>query len=247
LVHNILFVILIALLVLILLALRWWRRWNPLGFLPPWPLAKRRGDDRFTQENITDTFISAIPTLTKEMNLEVATSNQTEVFERKDGRTFFGFDVGTNLVSIRVPVTYRYHIRLYDDSWKLEIEASTLRVRSPEIEASLPPAIHTDQLEQHSVRGWCRLPPTSLLEQLNRDLTPTLSHFAIHPRQVELIRETCRAGVAQFIRQWLEAEGRWSQDGFTAIVVQFTGEPTPPSQPVLHLDFQHQNNTQAAL
>lgn len=206
-----------------------------------WPLALRRADDRFNQENITHTFISAIPTLTKELNLEVATSHQTEVLERKDDRNILGLDLGTNLASIRVPVTYRYHIRLYD-SWRLEIEAGTLRVTSPKIEASLPPGIHTDQLEQHSVRGWCRLPPALLLEQLNRDLTPTLSQFAIDPRQMALIRETCRIGVAQFIRQWLEAEGRWSQDGFTAIVVQFAGEPLPPSQRVLHLDFP-QNKT----
>ena len=51
--------------------------------------------------------------------------------------------------------------------------------------------------------------------------------------------------VAEFIRRWLENEGRWRQGKFTAINVKFASEPVAPSSPTLHLDFQ-QNNTEAA-
>ena len=53
-------------------------------------------DPRFNEENITHTFIAARPTLTREMNLEVASSKQTEVLERSDARRFLGIDLGTN-------------------------------------------------------------------------------------------------------------------------------------------------------
>jgi activator of 2-hydroxyglutaryl-CoA dehydratase len=53
-------------------------------------------DPRFNEENITHTFIAALPTLTREMNLEVASSKQTEVLERSDARRFLGIDLGTN-------------------------------------------------------------------------------------------------------------------------------------------------------
>jgi hypothetical protein len=38
-------------------------------------------DTRLNQEDITHTFISAIPTLTRELNLEVATTEQVETFD----------------------------------------------------------------------------------------------------------------------------------------------------------------------
>ena len=98
-------------------------------------------DGRFTQQNITHTFISAIPTMTSEMNLEVATTRQTEVLERQDDQRFLGINLGTNSARIQVPVTYRYHIRLYDP-WHLEIAGDTLMVRAPTIQSNLPPAIH---------------------------------------------------------------------------------------------------------
>ena len=65
------------------------------------------GDPRFSQEHITETFISALPTLTRELNLEVATSRQTETFERTESKTLLWgwLDLGTNVASLRVPVT----------------------------------------------------------------------------------------------------------------------------------------------
>ncbi len=193
-------------------------------------------DGRFTRQNITHTFISAIPTLTREMNLEVATSRQTEVLDRQNNRRFLGINLGTNTAQIKVPVTYRYHIRLYD-SWKLDIAGNTLMVRAPAIQSSLPPAIHTDQMEQSVNRGWCRLSPGTLLEELRSSLTPTLSSYASDPRRIQLVRETCRSGVAEFVKKWLESENQWGTHRFTAITAGFADEPLLPSQPVVHLEF----------
>ena len=58
--------------------------------------------------------MSALPTITRQLNLEVATTHQVEVFERIDTkRLLWGWiDLGTNVALLRVPVTYRYHIKL---------------------------------------------------------------------------------------------------------------------------------------
>jgi hypothetical protein len=48
--------------------------------------------------------------------------------------------------------------------------------------------------------------------------------------------------VAEFIRRWLENDGRWRQGKFTAISVKFASEPLAPANPTLQLDFQ-QNKT----
>ncbi|MGZ5527788.1 MAG: hypothetical protein ACXWJB_03865, partial [Limisphaerales bacterium] len=181
-------------------------------------------DQRFNEEHITHTFIAAIPTLTREMNLEVAVSKQTEVFEKTESRKMFGIDLGTNTARISVPVTYRYHVCLYHN-WKLQVAENMLIVCSPAIQSSVPPAIHTDEIQQSCSRGWLRGAPNDLLEQLHREMTPTLTRFANDPKRMDWVRETCRSQVAEFVRRWLEKEGRWGTGKFTAINVQFENEP----------------------
>jgi hypothetical protein len=198
-------------------------------------------DRRFNEENITHTFIAALPTLTREMNLEVASSKQTELLERSDARKVIGIDLGTSHARMTVPVTYRYRIGLYD-TWELRINGTTLVVCAPEIKCSLPPAIHTDEIQETCTRGWARGSPVNLMEELRRDLTPILSQYANDHRRLELVRDTCRQSVAEFIRRWLENEGRWRPGKFTAISVKFTAEPVAPAHPILQLDFQ-QNKT----
>jgi len=146
---------------------------------------------RFNEENITHTFIAALPTLTRQMNLKVASSKQTEALQRSNAKRFLGIDLGTNQARMTVPFTYRFYIRLYN-TWKLHIGGGTLIVCAPEIRCSLPPAIHTDEIQESVARGWARGTPVELLEDLRRDLTPALSQYANDPRRLELMRDTCR-------------------------------------------------------
>lgn len=184
----------------------------------------------FTAEQLTSRFISAIPEITRELNLEVATIEQTETFERSEGKTaLWGLlDLGTNQAGIRVPVTYRYHIQLAD-RWFLEAQGEVLRVQAPGIRASLPPAPHTDGLVASTARGWGRFPPDALLAQLHKEITPTLSLHAQDPRRIALVRESCRASVEAFVRTWVEAENRkLGLPGFKRIEIRFADEATIP-------------------
>ena len=191
---------------------------------------------QFTNEDLTATFVAAIPTITRELNLETATANQIETFTQSSAKsTLWGMvDLGTNTAQIRVPVTYRYHICLLD-SWELKAQGQTLVVMAPVIRASLPPAINTDQVERMSVRGWCRGAPTDLLEHLERQVTPAISQRATDPKQLDLVRQTCRLSVAEFVRLWLERENQWHPGGFTAIQVRFGDELTLPAESTLRL------------
>ena len=180
----------------------------------------------FTDENVTDRFVSAIPEITPELNLELATATFPETFTRKSDRTaIWGWvDLGTSIVQVQVPVTYRYHLCLRD-CWHLELKDRRLVVHAPIIKPSQPPAIHTDQLTTLTVRGWARGPTASLLAELQQSLTPTLSRFAGDARHLELVRPQCRASVAAFVRLWLEREGQASR--ITVVTVKFADE-TPP-------------------
>ena len=188
----------------------------------------------FNDENLTERFISAIPELTQELNLELATATFNETFTKQsDLMTCWGWvDLGTSTVQVQVPVTYRYHLRLRE-RWQLELKQRRLIVHAPVITPSLPAAIHTDRLTTLVVRGWARGSTGSLLAELQQSLTPTLNQFAGDARHLELVRPQCRASVAEFVRLWLEREGQAAC--ITNITVRFADETpkqlTNKSQP----------------
>jgi hypothetical protein len=203
---------------------------------PPGQVDSKDTTKQFTNENITASFIAAIPAISRELNLEVATATQTETFTRSSSKTaLWGWiDLGTNVAQVRVPVTYRFHLRLRDP-WKLEVHGNTVLVHAPAILPSLPPAIHTDRMERLSVRGWGRGSSQELLTQLERQLTPLLSQYAAEPKQLNHVREACRLSVAEFVRLWLECEGQWHPGGFHTIHVRFGDEVALPPDPTLKL------------
>ncbi len=200
------------------------------------PSAPAEPPPKFTSESLTASFVAAIPSITRELNLEVATATQTETFTRSSTKTaLWGWlDLGANVAQVRVPVTYRFHICLRD-LWKLEVNDNNVTVHAPVLRPSLPPAIHTDQIERLSVRGWCRGSPKGLLADLERQITPELCQYASSPKQLNQVREACRLSVAEFVRLWLEHERQWHPAGLTTIQVQFADESTLPAGPTLKL------------
>ena len=191
-------------------------------------------EDPFSEQLITHTFISALPSLTRELNLEIARSWQVEIVERSETKRLLGLNLGTNTAQIRMPVTYRYHLRL-DDPWNLKTKGKAVFVQAPEIRPSQPPSIHTDEMHIESKRGWGRVSPAELVDQLHHDLTPTLCQYAQDPRRLAFVRETARESVAEFVRLWLARENRWHRGKFTSIHVQFRDEKTLPAAPTLEL------------
>ncbi|KAF0181693.1 MAG: hypothetical protein FD161_366 [Limisphaerales bacterium] len=193
---------------------------------------------KFRQQTITETFLSALPTLARTPGgaLELATATATETLARADEKTI-AWDMiylGKTVSEISVPVTYRYHLVLRDP-WKLEVSGNTCIVHAPAIRPSLPPAIHTDQMRKHSEAGWARFDAREQMAELERSLTPRLTRNAGDPRRLALVREECRKTVAEFVRDWLLRENHWRKDRFTAIQVVFVDEPQEKSPPPVTL------------
>jgi hypothetical protein len=191
---------------------------------------------KFTSENITRRFTSAIPEITRELNLEVATTKQIETFGCSNNLSLLWglIDLGTNIAQVSMPVTYRFHVGLRA-AWKLETQGSRVIVHAPPLRVALPPAIHTEGMERLAQRGWARGSPAEMLREVERQITPTLCGFANDPRRLNLVRDTCRQSVAEFVRLWLERERQWGGSGFTQIQVKFADEPALPSSATLKL------------
>jgi hypothetical protein len=183
--------------------------------------------DRFKTGTITTTFVAAIPRLVTDggTKLELAAFEAEETFTRTDERRllFDTVSMGTTVTEIRVPVTYRYHLRL-DEPWRLEVREQSCIVFAPRIRPTVPPAIHTDGLSKRGERGWLRFNVDEQMDELERNLTELLVRRAADPDNLDLVRETCRRRVAEFVRNWLLVEDHWHKDRFRAVTVVFEDE-----------------------
>ena len=183
--------------------------------------------EKFMGGNITRTFVAAIPEIssTGAGHLELATSDQTETFRAEDEKSIFWdkLYLGKTISEIRVPVTYRYHLRL-SDPWRLDVAGQTCVVLAPVIRDSPPPAIHTDKMEKKSEEGWGRFNKREQMTELEKSITPTLTTYASDPKHLALVREQCRKTVAEFVKTWLLKEDQWRSDRFHTIKVIFADE-----------------------
>ena len=123
--------------------------------------------ERFQTGTITRTFVTSIPKIhgTGLGNLELATVEIDEIISESDERRILWdrFSLGETVSEIRVPVTYRYHLRLAD-AWEIEISDQTCIVHAPRIRASQPPAIHTERMTKRSESDWLRFNADQHLE-----------------------------------------------------------------------------------
>jgi hypothetical protein len=196
----------------------------------------------FRSGTITNTFISAIPSFSPDSGarLELASFEAVEILRSSD-ELRIAWDLiplGTTVTEIRVPVTYRYHLR-FDEPWLLEVQDQTCVVHAPPIRPTQPPAIDTGRMEKFSERGWLRFNEEEQMDELERSITAALSKRAGDPRHIEMVRERCRLEVAEFVRSWLLREDHWRDDRFRSVTVIFADETpkeTFPQPPTLVLD-----------
>ena len=190
----------------------------------------------FRSGTITNTFISAIPSFAPDsgVRLELAAFEAVEILRSTD-ELRIAWDLiplGTTVTEIRVPVTYRYHLR-FDEPWLLEVEGQTCIVNAPPIRPTLPPAIDTGRMERYSERGWLRFNEAEQMEELERSITTVLSKRAADSRHLDMVRERCRVELAEFVRSWLLLEDHWREDRFRSVTVIFADDatPEPPTRP----------------
>ena len=185
----------------------------------------------FLTGDVTERFLAGIPTVAPigGGNLEVAVAESVETLSRSDEQRAFWdlLSLGTTTVEIRVPVTYRYHLKL-DDPWRVTVTDGFCRVEAPALRPSLPPAVHTDRMERRAEESWLRFDAAERMSELEARLTPELSRMARDPLHLALVREPARQTVARFVRSWLLSQGAWRVDGVRAISVSFADERGGP-------------------
>ena len=190
---------------------------------------------KFRTGLITTTFIEDIPAVTSTHGdiLELATLTSNETFSREESTTLaWGYlPPSTTTAEIRVPATFRYHLRL-SGTWRLATRGNVCVVLAPLFEPSLPPAIDTARMEKGAASGWANFDKNGLLDDLEKDITRHLSRRAGDPKHLDLVREQCRRSVADFVQQWLIKNSQWPEK-ISAIIVVFPDEKEFPDDSAL--------------
>lgn len=219
---------------LLLVILKW--RW-PLAIMAvagavvvvAWALSRRSGvaggGGPWKETVLAERFDSYITSLrsTGQGNLEVAILEETATVARsEENRYLWGLlPGGRDVAEIRVPVTYRYQLRL-EDPWRLETNGQHCRVWAPAVRPALPPAIHTQGLVRRTDGSWISFRADAVMEALEKSLTMRLTQTAW--AKVPLVRDKARETTASFVRHWVLSQ---SGNGLDDLIVQveFADEP----------------------
>jgi|GEM_PF-912250 len=157
--------------------------------------------------------------------LEVASPMKTvEIFRKTDSRyAAWGWVyLGTATSEIKVPATYRFHIKL-SEMKKGHIRDGVLIVETPPAQPSLPVAFDTSGVEKKTDGTWLRFDSAQQLAELEKSITPELNARAT--RHLTNIREVARADIEEFVQKWVvESHPSYAAE-IKAIKVVFPDEP----------------------
>jgi len=188
------------------------------------------------REEIEQKFIAGIPTIfrTPGGNLELASFKATETLRSSSTAVFLEWKIPgtTTIVDLRVPVTYRYHVQVFD-RWNINVDGNTCIIYAPELRPTLPPAIHTDEMDILTIEGPLAWDGDEEQAKLLKSLTPQLEANAANPKNIHLVREEARKTVAEFIRAWLLQRGDWGDRKIENIKVIFREEGNSKSEWVM--------------
>ena len=142
--------------------------------------------------------------------LEVSKFQMTEQFDEKFAYTVLGRKVGETVAHIRVPATYRYHIKL-GSKWKIIRTDDVFTVITPPVEPSLPVAVDLKRMEEDSGGTWILVPfnEDEDLKALRSEITGVLAEKAQSAAYRRLQREDARKTVTEFVQKWLVTQQAW--------------------------------------
>ncbi len=154
-------------------------------------------------------------------NLEVASPTTTmEIVRTTDTKSLGPLYLGTTVTEVRVPTTYRFHIKLSEIK-DAKMDGNVLTITVPRPIPALP-AIDTSRMEKRSDSGWARFNQGTQLSDTERSVTPELVKRA--EKQVEVVREVARKDAEEFVQKWIVNNNPAYRDQIKAIKVIFPDE-----------------------
>lgn len=160
-------------------------------------------NEKLTQKTDTGTAVSVpefIPT--NGGRLEISTVVVTQAFDSKDGKNFYGIDLGTTTSDYRVKVVYRYFIEL-EKRWPITFshDKKVVTVKTTQVLPTLPVSFDSRTIEKNTTNGWARFNKEENLNKLERSITSKLEIDA--KKYVSQAANTGRSVVEGFVKTWI--------------------------------------------
>ena len=157
--------------------------------------------------------------------LEVSELRQLESFEVSRDHEVLGVPMGSTYSRVRVPAHYRYHVDLAP-AWRVQVlPDGGVRVIAPRVQASLPVAIDTAQIQTESRGLWSLFTGPAQVQALEKSITAQLARKAVTAPMLDRQREAARKTVAEFVAQWLMTQTAWQPHAGRTVQVLFADEP----------------------
>ena len=156
--------------------------------------------------------------------LEVASPMKTmETFSKADARfAAWGWVyLGTATSEIKVPASYRFHIKL-SEMKQARLDETVLIVTAPVIYPTLPVAFDTSKMEKKTDGTWLRFDAAQQLADLEKSVTPALAVRA--QGHVNTVRENARRDIEEFVQKWIVESHPEYRHHIKAVKVIFPGE-----------------------
>ena len=158
--------------------------------------------------------------------LEVASPLKTmELFSKADSRfaAWGKVYLGTSVTEIKVPASYRFHIKLSEmKGVRVDEQNKIFIVKVPVIHPSLPVAFDTTGVEKRSEDGWFRFDGAQQLAAMEKNITPDLEKRAT--QHLPAIREHARGDIEEFVQKWIVDTRPEYKDKISTVKVIFEGE-----------------------
>ncbi|NOY90618.1 MAG: DUF4230 domain-containing protein [Deltaproteobacteria bacterium] len=184
----------------------------------------------FQEHTVTRRFISHGTSVEGSSRLQVATLEQTEVFELEDEASAFWGALDLPAVKVRAtaPVTTTYYVD-FEQPWRFELEGRRVLVTAPRLTPNTP-AIDASEIRYEVREGSLLRDESVVLEQLKRELTTRAALRA--EDNAALVRDTARVRIESFVRAWfLQSFG---DGGEYNVEIRFEDEDeddAPPAAP----------------
>jgi hypothetical protein len=160
--------------------------------------------------------------------LEVATVRTEESVAISDAKALWFLNIPVNLgktvSSLRVPVTYRFHV-LLSGEWHVAETRETVSVHAPAVRPSLPPAPDISAMDVQTERGWFRFNAKDVEQQVRALVTDELNSRAARLSRTPVAADLARRSVTNYLKgrmSWLSRACRHK-----VFVVRFQNEAAP--------------------
>lgn len=175
----------------------------------------------FQTRKVAEEFTSSAVTVKGLSRLEVARLKQEERFSRTESDSLaWGLIMLPPIVErAEVPVEYAYSVDLRGH-WDFEQKDSRVIVRAPPLTAEMP-APEISELRFYQIGGHNWQDDKPVRERLQSTLSAALWRRA--GEHIDLVRETARRQVAEFVESWLSE--RFSDGKAFQVKVIFADEP----------------------